>query len=195
MPKEVIAIRHGEGDHNVGGFYSATPEHPNYRESRLTPLGRSQAKNTADQLIKDGITGPDVCAVYSSPLPRAIETARIVMSSLSIPDNLLKIDRRLIESQVGEREGLLYGDFQERDFWFPDNPETFGGENCNDLVERMLSIYNEALTTHHDSQGQVLMFSHGSPIYMLIEAVLGTGKGYKLPTAGFIKLPALKHSS
>lgn len=183
--KGVIAIRHGEGTHNTGGFYSASPEHPNYREAWLTDLGRQQALDLAQQLQQQGLNEKNVCSVFASPLPRTRETAQIVMEALSLSVEKLFIETRIIESVVGDREGQPIDSFNDRDFWFPENPEAFGGETCSDVRNRMVSAYNEVVQTHRE--GYALLFSHGTPIYLLAEAI--TGSGVRLPTAGFIQLP------
>ncbi|WP_062268412.1 histidine phosphatase family protein [Endozoicomonas arenosclerae] len=183
----VIVARHGEGTHNTGGFYSSDPDHPNYIESRLTELGREQALNLASQLKQSGIRGAEICRVVVSPLPRTIETAHIVLSALGVPEINMELDERVIESKVGDREGQQYKSYNDRDFWFPENPEKFGGETNTQIQDRMLEAYNQILTEDCQSEGYVMVFSHGAPIYLLIEALLGMG--IKLSTAGYKRLP------
>ncbi|MGI9283236.1 MAG: histidine phosphatase family protein [Endozoicomonas sp.] len=183
----VIVARHGEGTHNTGEYYSSDPDHPNYIESKLTDLGRSQASRLASNLLEAGISRGDICKVIVSPLPRTIETATIVLNALNVPISIMELDKRVIESNVGDREGLQYHQFNDPDFWFPEDPEAFGGETSEQIRERMLQVYSQVLSEQCHSEGYVLIFSHGSPIYMLLEAL--QGEGGKLSTAGYMKIP------
>ncbi|KEQ19118.1 histidine phosphatase family protein [Endozoicomonas numazuensis] len=183
----VIVARHGEGTHNTGEYYSSDPEHPNYIESRLTELGRKQASMLASELLEAGLSRENICKVIVSPLPRTIETATIVLNALNVPINIMERDKRVIESNAGDREGQQYHQYHDSDFWFPEDPESFGGETSEQIRDRMNQVYSQALSEHCLSDGYVLIFSHGSPIYMLLEAI--EGKGIKLPTAGYKKIP------
>ena len=177
-------IRHGEGTHNSEGFYSARPRHPQYRPAKLTELGRRQALELAEELTERGVSVGNVGKVLVSPLPRTLETARLVMNRLMTPEHKLDIDDRLIEAGVGDREGSLLELHQDSDSWFPDNPERFGGETNAEIRRRMRSVFKD-INGHgqNHSAGHVLVFSHGSPLYLLIEAL--TGEGQRLGTARY----------
>ena len=60
----LILVRHGE---------------PDYGRNCLTPLGRRQALAAAERLLNEGIS-----AVYSSPMGRALETARHTADALGL---------------------------------------------------------------------------------------------------------------
>ena len=188
MTAKIIIFRHGEGTHNTGGFYSSNPNHKNYRKAVLTETGRQQVLDSAIRLAPE-LKDSKVLAVLSSPLPRALESARIAMGYLSVDDALLKNDDRLIECGVGEREGQLYTDYDDEDFWFPEHPEAFGGETTDQVTDRVVDCYHDLVGEFSGQDGVILAFSHGVPVYMLIEAVLGKGRGFKLPTADYISLP------
>ncbi len=51
----LILVRHGESEKNVGGIYNARPDHPTYVQKNLTRLGRQQAVEAGQQLLRDGI--------------------------------------------------------------------------------------------------------------------------------------------
>ncbi|MRI33468.1 hypothetical protein EOPP23_10775 [Endozoicomonas sp. OPT23] len=196
MAAKIIIFRHGEGTHNTGEFYSSDPEHPNYRKAVLTELGKQQVLSSVKQVAAD-LEEKNILAVLSSPLPRALESAQIAMDYLSVPATLLESDRRLIEARAGERESTIYSDYQDEDFWFPEHPESFGGETNEQISSRVISCYRDLIDRYSykssdkstEQGGVILAFSHGVPIYMLIEAVLGKGRGFKLATAGYISLP------
>ncbi len=188
MAAKIIIFRHGEGTHNVGEFYSSNPSHKNYREAILTDLGRQQVQASVEQATVD-LKDKKILAVLSSPLPRTLESAGIAMGYLGVSSSMLKHDSRLIEVGSGDREGKLYSDYQDEDIWFPENPQQFGGETNEQVTARIVDCYRELVELFSDQDGIILAFSHGLPIYMLIDAVLGKGSGFKLPTAGYISLP------
>lgn len=66
-------LRHGEIESNLKRIYAG------WAEESLTPRGRQQARDAAQQLISAGID-----AIYCSPLRRTMETAEIIGSHLGI---------------------------------------------------------------------------------------------------------------
>jgi broad specificity phosphatase PhoE len=77
LVERLIVARHAESEYNVQGLISADPSS---HRSPLTSRGRQQARSLADRLAGDEI---DLC-VTSGTL-RAVLTAEIVASALSIP--------------------------------------------------------------------------------------------------------------
>jgi broad specificity phosphatase PhoE len=77
LVERLIVARHAESEYNVQGLISAAPSS---HRSPLTSRGRQQARSLADRLAGDEI---DLC-VTSGTL-RAVQTAEIVASALSIP--------------------------------------------------------------------------------------------------------------
>jgi probable phosphoglycerate mutase len=74
MPTRLLFVRHGESWHKLDGVLGGP------RTCRgLTPLGRTQATAVVDRL------GAAPVAVYSSIIPRAIETAGIIADALGLP--------------------------------------------------------------------------------------------------------------
>ena len=65
---EVYLCRHGETDDNEEGNYRRA-------DATLTPQGRQEALDIGTKLSDEGIV-----RIYSSDLPRAMETARIIQS-------------------------------------------------------------------------------------------------------------------
>ena len=188
---ELILCRHGEGEQNVGGWYNSDPAHPDYREAHLTQTGIDQAVRLGRALRQEGVTNDNVLAVCASPLPRAQQTAHLVLAKLAIDPERLQIHSGLKEAQAGDRESRLLAQYEEADHWFPKQPESFNAESSEMIRQRMLaasySIYEQCRENGKNNDGCILIFSHGSPIYWLLEALMGAGE--KLPTAGFRKLP------
>jgi phosphoserine phosphatase len=87
-------IRHGEIQSNVNKVYSGRSAEP------LTPHGKDQARNLADQL-----TGKGIRMLYASPLTRALQTAEILNRQLQVP---CALENDLMEIELGPLEGLSY---------------------------------------------------------------------------------------
>lgn len=102
----LVLIRHGESVAQVEGFMSG---HDTCRG--LSPLGRAQAEALRDRLRDTGELG-DVDAVYTSILPRTIETAEIIAPALGAPSPTQECD--WCEIHAGEAEGLQWDVFRER---------------------------------------------------------------------------------
>ena len=86
-------IRHGQTETNKKKALQGRSDLP------LNDEGRRQAKMLRDYFEREGITFD---AVYSSPLGRALETARIVTGGAVEP----VIDERIIEMDYGPYEGM-----------------------------------------------------------------------------------------
>lgn len=71
---KLILVRHGETEWNQIGKKQGNLDSP------LTPLGQSQARETANQLA-----GQKIDAIISSSLGRTIQTAKIIGKILNLP--------------------------------------------------------------------------------------------------------------
>ncbi len=101
MALKIILVRHGETDWNrvkrVQGGSSNTP---------LNDIGREQAKGLAAMLAKEKI-----CAVYSSPLERALVTAKGIAGVHGLE---VITEPSLREIEAGELEGVLSSELGRR---------------------------------------------------------------------------------
>src|SRR5678815_298177 len=93
-------VRHGETEWN------ASSRMQGQLDSRLTPLGRKHAKNSARLLARLGVD-----AVFASPLGRVRETVEIVQTELAVP---VTFDDRLKEWSAGEWSGELHAEIPRR---------------------------------------------------------------------------------
>jgi broad specificity phosphatase PhoE len=157
----VYLARHGESDWNAANRFQGHSDRP------LTELGRRQARALADL-----VAAADVEAIYSSPLLRALETARIVAARTGLEvttrDDLREVD-------TGSWSGLSRTEVKRR---FPEGFErwTSGGAGWDDgetydaMGERVLSALRDIAAGH--PEGRVLIVSHGGPI-RAIQAAAG----------------------
>jgi len=90
-------MRHGEAEFNVRGIVNSDAQVQN----PLTAVGKSQVRETAKKLKKEGID-----LIITSPMQRTQETARMILAELGLPPSACMIDERLAEIGFGTQEGL-----------------------------------------------------------------------------------------
>lgn len=171
MSLEIYIARHGQNEDNVNGILNG------HRDLPLTDLGRDQAKELGTA-IKDAGLRFDV--VYSSPLVRAFETAKIVAKIADLPqpivlEKLIERDFGMMTGQPSDQiEALCAPDIIKADiityFLSPDGAETFP-----QLIERSKAILDEIRTRHSD--GEILLVCHGDIGKMIYCAA--TGKDWR----------------
>lgn len=160
----VVLIRHGQSQGNAEGRFGGHTDTP------LSPRGRKQAKATARVLADETFT-----AIYSSDLPRAIETARPLARLTGVevqPTDALR------ERSVGVMEGLTFEEAAElhpeqyqallrRDF----DHVLLGGESYRQMLDRAAGKLDEVIAKHRG--GQVALFTHTGTICILILHLMG----------------------
>jgi broad specificity phosphatase PhoE len=145
--------------------------------AELSAEGRWQAVRLGERLSQQNL-----CAIYSSPLSRALETARIVAGHCRLDP----VERDgLREIGHGHWEGLKRDDV-EQEFsdeyaaWEAD-PFTFapaGGESGVAVLARALPVIREIVTAH--PEGQVLVVSHKATLRLVLSSLLGfDARGYR----------------
>ncbi|HEX5759643.1 MAG TPA: histidine phosphatase family protein [Thermoanaerobaculia bacterium] len=143
----------------------------------LSDEGRWQAARLGERLRAEGIT-----AVYSSPLSRALETARIVAGSCGLEpiprDGLREIGHGhwegLTRAEVEARYPAEYATWEEDPFTFA--PE--GGESGVAVLARALPVLR-AIVTRHPGE-RVLVVSHKATLRLLLSSLLGfDARGYR----------------
>ena len=158
----IFLARHGESDWNAANRFQGHSDRP------LTDLGRRQAEALADAVGQEKVD-----AIYSSPLIRALETARIVGARTGL--GVLE-DADLREVDTGGWSGLSRQEVQER---FPEGFERWAsggagwedGESYEEMAERTLRAVRRIAEAHPG--GRVLVVSHGGPIRAIQAAASG----------------------
>lgn len=173
----VIILRHGASTFNVEGRYQGCCD-----DSVLTEEGRAAALLSGERLYSEGIA-----ALISSPLQRAVETARAVLaifqqSGLRIP---IETDVRLREVELGAWECMAYDKVKKR---FPDQFQAWSlhpsnlrmalpsGEDTypvRNLYSRVNSFWKDLLL--RDSGKSVLLITHGGTARAMITSAMGFG--------------------
>jgi probable phosphoglycerate mutase len=152
--RRILFVRHGSTDSNATGVMRGWSDDP------LSALGRQQAERTAQYLRG----APPVDCIYSSTLPRSIQTAEIIAAHLG---HVIQPRDDLRELNLGTLEGGaerdLWGYFVRqadaeqglsgmRDIVFP------GGESVSNFLARTRHAFSD-IDRRHD--GSVLIVSHG----------------------------------
>jgi probable phosphoglycerate mutase len=143
----------------------------------LSTEGRSQAERLGARVRDHNIS-----AIYSSPLSRAVETARIVAAGCGLEprlsDGLGEIHHGhwegLTRQEVETRFAAEYAAWEEDPFTFA--PE--GGESGVSVLARALPALREIVVRHAGLN--VLAVSHKATIRLLLSSLLGFDpRGYR----------------
>jgi broad specificity phosphatase PhoE len=160
--RAIFFVRHGETTWNRQKRVMGR------QEIALNRVGVAQAKRIARLIPEIGVE-----AVYSSPLTRAMETARILASPASLP---VKTDARLTEVAFGHWEGRLFKDLRkdkvyQRFVATPLESAVPGGETITDVQERGLKAIRSALKEL--PRARIVFVSHGDIIRAVLCHFLG----------------------
>ncbi|MET0273098.1 MAG: histidine phosphatase family protein [Phenylobacterium sp.] len=155
----IYLVRHGQTEFNRERRLQGHVDSP------LTELGVRQAR-AVGRLLKDLIREPEGWRVISSPLGRAMITARTVADALGVAE--VEQDRRLIELSWGDWDGRLrtdleaaYPDAFGRSGWAFHAPtgETYEAV-CARMVDWLASLAPEperkVIAVSHGVAGRVL---------------------------------------
>lgn len=160
---ELLVIRHGQSEADVTNRHEGRADFP------LTDLGRSQAARLADWVARKA--PPDL--IWSSPLQRTAETARMLAAATGAP---LDFKEGLMEWDNGVLAGL------PRDEALRKYPPPPGGRRYHERIPegeselefraRVEAVWAELLHSV-DPGRRVAVVAHGGTITMLFRAFLG----------------------
>lgn len=157
----IFLVRHGQDTDNAAGILNGR------RDTELTELGKDQAKTVAKKLADNNIQ-----IIYTSPLKRAYETARIIAQELGIDEIIA--DKHLMEREFGVLTGKPIVDIPKYTDKILQTDkvnyflEVEGSEDFPTLYERGKKILQEIQEQHPDQN--VLIITHGD-IGKMIRAV------------------------
>lgn len=162
----IYIVRHGETDWNILRRLQGRSD---------TDLNRKGI----DLAVKTGeaLKGIPFDIAFSSPLKRAVHTARLVLGERKIP---LILDKRLLEISFGEYEGLSCSsahyeipDVRFMDFF--EHPERYqappGGESLESLGERTKDFMMDIMSRPELQGKTVLVSSHGCATRGLLNSI------------------------
>lgn len=169
----LILVRHGETQHNAEGRVLGRGG------PGLNQRGRNQAAAAARAL-----SSKTVAAIYSSPLPRALETAERISLELGLPvqteESLAEIDAGKLEGLTSEEMRAQYPELMAMWGRDPGSVQMPDGESLGQLQERVWQVAQTLLGRHLEDS--VVVVSHNFPIETLVCRVL------ELPLAGIRRM-------
>jgi probable phosphoglycerate mutase len=149
----ILLVRHGETDFNLTHRFQGRIDIP------LNEEGKSQAQALALALKDEPLT-----AIYSSPLLRAMETARSIMSFH--PSTPFFEEEGLIEMDLGELDGKQAGNWisEHQEFYktwrtTPSHLKMPGGESLEEVQIRAMDTL-ERITKPYLPGSTLLLCSH-----------------------------------
>jgi broad specificity phosphatase PhoE len=173
MPElqELLLVRHGQSTANARGIWQGQMEFP------LSKEGRVQAC-----LAGRGFSGDRFEGLYSSPLSRAFETARIIRDRAGFEGEVVPVDG-LSERNGGILEGHTWAEQEQLN---PELAKKFlaipeeerwalvGAETDEEVIAR----FEEALSSIralHPGGSRIVVVSHGGVMRAFLRERFGTG--------------------
>ncbi len=163
----IYIARHGQNEDNANGVLNG------HRDLPLTDLGRRQAHQLGESIKRQNLKFD---AIYTSPLSRAYETARIASTLAGLPNPIIHDD--LIERDFGMMTGKPVASIEElctpdiikaektTYFLCPDGAETFP-----ELLNRGCDVLDFVRANHPDQT--ILLVCHGDIGKMIYAAASG----------------------
>jgi broad specificity phosphatase PhoE len=163
MP-QLLLVRHGETAWNRAQRWQGHHGEP------LSAQGRAEAAALAKR-----VAAARPVALYSSDLPRAMETAEEIARATRLDPTL---DARWREVDVGEWLGFTPAEVQER---YPDGYARWlaggtgwrEGETYPEMAERALAAAREVAERHAGATEPVVCVTHGGVIRAILMEVVG----------------------
>ncbi|HBT38557.1 MAG: histidine phosphatase family protein [Pseudothermotoga sp.] len=172
----IFLVRHARTDWNDLGLWQGNCDVP------LNQAGFEEAQKIAERLSKQNVQ-----IIYSSPLSRAHQTAKVIGEELKVP---VVLDERLKECEISLWNGLTMQETlqrYEREYriWSTDPVAQIDGvESLQNVQNRIVLFFNELLQNSFES---VVVVSHALSLRTLICWVLKLSltehKNFKLDNA------------
>ncbi|WP_314090650.1 histidine phosphatase family protein [Gemella haemolysans] len=155
---KILLVRHGETNYNKNRLIQG------HSDIELNETGRNQATSAGDKL-----SGHNIDYAFSSPLKRAVETARLMLDNSNNSQNISKeitTDERLIEKFFGDFEGSTFDEY----FSALESKQGLESvEKDEDVYERASSFFNEKYLNHKDDT--ILVVCHGALIRVFLRTL------------------------
>lgn len=161
MPK-IYLVRHGADDETIRGGWS---------EHSLTPEGKGQAEALAEQVFWNLPIG----RIYSSDLPRAMETAeptakRLGLTVIPMPE-FRETNNGELAGMKHERACQLYpGLYWNTLDWDQPYP---GGESPKAFYERVVKAWEAFQKSALEEPADVMLVTHGGVINVILDHISG----------------------
>jgi broad specificity phosphatase PhoE len=163
----IYFTRHGESEANTLRIISNRDlPHP------LTEKGRFQASMLAEKLH-----GKSITRIYTSPIPRARETAEILSLILDVQMECVDVLR---EPDCGVLEGRGDGEAWKehnswKENWFHSREQDRGpkgGETCKDAQNRLTIFIKDLVAEYGKTASEFILVTHGALMLYGLPVVL-----------------------
>ncbi len=160
-------VRHGESEANRGRVIQGR------QNAKLSERGREHARAAGRWFA-----GKRIDAVFSSPLDRALETAKILCKIAKISRPVA--DDRVIELETGLFSGLSYDEIRHRypAEWNRFQAESWegvpGAESVDSLRTRALAFWEHLIETASERMGAIVTVSHAGILQWMIKVTLSS---------------------
>ena len=198
MSVRLILVRHGLSSFNEKGLIQGRTD-----DSYLTNKGYEQALKSGEAL-----SGVNFDKIYSSPLARAVETAKAIKKNLKGENNII-YDKNLLEVNLSSWSGLtinqIKNKYPEKYHLWKNDPENLKLESNDNLTYQPIKeLYDQAnefikniLELHSEkNEVNILVIGHNAILRCLILSLIGRPKkGFRkirLDNASFSILNILK---
>lgn len=165
----LIIVRHGETDWNRECRYQGRMDIP------LNENGRRQA-----HLLAKALSCEEISLIFSSPLKRALETAKVISLQKGVP---IIVRDELSEIYHGEWEGLLLSEVKRKyadvfEMWKrePEKTTIPSGESLNMVLNRVKPLLAYIIDKCKDKT--VLIVGHGGVNKVIFCVLLGLPLSY-----------------
>lgn len=161
----VFLARHGN---ELGGFRGGWSAHG------LDELGEQQAETLAEYLL-DNKSIYGIQRIYSSDLPRAMQTAQIVADRLALPviekSGFREVNNGALAGMANDEADKLYSNlYWKRLNWEEKYP---GGESPKDFYSRISNEWKDFLEEMKNENKNVLLVTHGGVIQIILSILKG----------------------
>jgi len=160
---DIILARHGETEWNAGEVFRGRAD------IDLNETGRKQVK-----LLGEYLNETNVEAVYSSPLKRALNTAKAIAGHHHL---VVEVTPHLNDLNFGEWEGQQVEEVKQKyphpfELWAsrPEKVRLPGGETLEEVRERAMKVVHGATISYSSN---VVLVTHRVVIKVLVCALLG----------------------
>jgi len=147
----IYLIRHGQSEFNALNLEPGAPD-PMIIDARLTDLGKQQALAAREQIQDLGIQ-----TVLTSPLTRAIQTAKLIFDGIA-PIQITPAHRERLDHacDIGRAPAELANDFPELtfghldDIWWHTGPQNKYGvpEEPVEMFDQRIHKFRDSLVQH-----------------------------------------------
>ncbi len=152
MTTNIYLVRHGEVHNPKKIVYGRLPGF------RLSTKGVLEVEQTANFLIDKNIS-----TIYSSPLLRARQTAKIIQKKLYLPNVFLTKDLLEVKSsaqgELSSKLDLIHHNYYAAPVWQKND------DTMHSIRDRMSKVFKRLANKHHGQS--VAVVSHGDPILIL----------------------------